>query len=79
MGCPCREQLNKAIDGDRALDGFTLMLFGGHFTIGKETLGKLCSYDKYIERVKVRVASPMFSNAHETVRLAFEKAAGGFW
>ncbi|KJC50174.1 hypothetical protein UB31_12480 [Bradyrhizobium sp. LTSP849] len=73
---PCREALDRELADDRAVDAFTLMLFGGSYTNGRETVEKMCSYDPYITRVEARLAS---SDLHETVRVAMEKAKRGGW
>jgi len=57
-GDPCRKQLNEVLADDRALDGFTLMLYGGTITTDKATVGKMCSYNAYIKRVSERLESP---------------------
>jgi hypothetical protein len=76
-GGPCRKQLDDALADDRALDGFTLMLYGAFFTTGRETVEKMCTYDAYIQRVIQRLASPTINDAHQSVRDALEKAKRG--
>jgi hypothetical protein len=73
---PCRKALDQELTNDRALDAFTLMLFGGNYTNGRETVEKMCSYEPYVARVEVRLAS---DDLHETVRTAMEKAKRGGW
>lgn len=73
---PCRKALDQELTNDRALDAFTLMLFGGNYTNGKETVEKMCSYDLYIARVETRLGS---ADLHETVRVAMQKAKSGGW
>jgi hypothetical protein len=73
---PCRKALDDVLTDDRALDAFTLMLFGGNYTNGRGTVEKMCSYDPYIARVEARLAS---AELHETVRVALEKAKRGGW
>ena len=73
---PCRKALDEVLKDDRALDAFTLMLYGGANTVGKESVEKMCSYDEYIRRVEARLAS---TNLHETVRIALGKAKDGGW
>lgn len=73
---PCRKALDQELTNDSALDAFTLMLFGGNYTNGKETIEKMCSYDPYIARVETRLAS---GELHETVRIAMEKSKRGGW
>lgn len=72
---PCREALDRELADDRALDAFTLMLFGGAYMNGRETVEKICTYDPYIARVEARLAS---GDLHETVRVAMEKAKRGW-
>jgi hypothetical protein len=73
---PCREALDRDLADDRAVDAFTLMLFGGNYTNGRETVEKMCSYDHYIARVDARLTA---RDLHETVRVAMEKAKRGGW
>jgi hypothetical protein len=72
----CRKALDQELTNDRALDAFTLMLFGGNYTNGTETVEKMCSYDPYVARVEARLAA---DDLHETVRIAMEKAKRGGW
>jgi hypothetical protein len=73
---PCRKALDEVLIDDHALDAFTLMLFGGAYTVDKSSVEKMCSYEEYIRRIEVRLASP---NLHETVRTALVKAKDGGW
>lgn len=73
---PCRKSLDDQLLGDRALDAFTLMLYGAHFTTDKSTVEKMCSYENYIGRVGQRLSA---SGLDETVRSALKKAEGGGW
>ena len=73
---PCCEALDRELMDDRAVDAFTLMLFGGAYTNGRETVEKMCSYDPYIARVDARLTA---GDLHETVRVAMEKAKRGGW
>jgi hypothetical protein len=76
-GDSCRRQLDDALADDRALDGFTLMLYGASFTTGRETVEKMCNYGAYIQRVTQRLESATINNAHQSVRDALEKAKRG--
>ena len=60
--------------GDRALDGFTLMLFGGNYMAETSTVAKICSYETYVDRAQNRLTSATASELHETVRMALQKA-----
>lgn len=73
---PCRNALDQVIMDDRALDGFTLMLYGGGYMTDKESVERMCSYDAYIARVEKRLAA---QDIHETVRVALTKAQTGGW
>jgi len=73
---PCRKALNDALAEDRAVDAFTLMLYGGNYTNDIETVEKMCSYDPYFARIEARLAATDF---HESVRTAMEKAKRGGW
>lgn len=70
---PCRTALTDMLSDDRALDGFTLMLFGGVFSTERSTIEKMLSYESYIERARLRLNSDA---VHETVRVALRKAVG---
>jgi hypothetical protein len=72
----CRDALDRELADDRAVDAFTLMLFGGVYTNGKETVEKMCSYASYLARIDARLAA---ADLHETVRGAMEKAKRGGW
>ena len=73
---PCRKALDDELTNDRALDAFTLMLYGGNYTNDKQTVEKMCSYDPYLARVEARLGS---EDLHETVRVALSKAKSGGW
>jgi len=73
---PCREALDRELADDHAVDALTVLLFGGAYTNGRETVEKMCSYNPYIARVDARLAA---GNLHETVRVAIEKAKRGGW
>jgi hypothetical protein len=75
----CRNALDSMLIEDLALDGFTLMLYGSHYTTSKDTVEKMCSYNTYIQRVQDRLASPSINEAHESVRIALNKAVKGGW
>jgi KAP family P-loop domain len=73
---PCLKALDAVLVDDRALDAFTLMLYGGVYTADRGSVEKMCTYEEYVCRVEVRLAS---TNLHETVRTALMKAKGGGW
>jgi hypothetical protein len=75
----CRNLLDQALNDDRALEGFTLMLYGGHYTTGTELVEKICTLDSYVARVKARLAAPGATTSHETVLAALKRAAKGGW
>jgi hypothetical protein len=75
----CRTRLDEALANDRALDGLSLMLYGSHFSTDAETVKKLCNYDSYLARVRIRLSSMQPGTVDETVRAALEKAEGGGW
>lgn len=75
----CRTALDTALANDRAIDGFTVMLYGRHFSTDIETVKKICDYENYLTRVRLRLSSMDPSTVHETVRAALEKAEGGGW
>ena len=75
----CRQALEDVLSDGRALDGFSLMLYGSHFSTDSSTVEKMCNYECYIKRVKSRLASETAGELHETVRTALQKAIdGGF-
>lgn len=69
----CRDRLENDLLDDRALDGFTLMLYGGAYTTDSTTVAKMCSYEMFKNRVTERLQQP---DLHETVRIAMNKALG---
>jgi hypothetical protein len=71
---PCRKQLDQVLANDLALDGFTLMLFGDDFTTDNALVDKMCSYEKYIERIRARLASPSINEVDQSVLDALRKA-----
>jgi energy-coupling factor transporter ATP-binding protein EcfA2 len=71
---PCRARLNEALIDDVALDGLTLMLYGGPYTVGRDTVGKICELELYVERAKARLGAGQ--RLDSSVRVAFEKALG---
>lgn len=75
----CRKQLDEVLAEDRALDGFTLMLYGSFFTTDKASVEKMCSYDAYIQRISNRLASPTINEVDQSVREALRKAKDGGW
>ena len=73
----CRESLDGLLDDDRAIDGFTLMLFGGVYSVGASTMRQICNYQKYVERAKGRLNAG--HGMHETVRVALKKLVDGLF
>ena len=71
---PCRKVLDEALSDDRAIDGFTLMLFGGPYSTEPSTIAKMCDYEAYKERARARLGSATFGELHETVQVALRKA-----
>jgi hypothetical protein len=72
----CRKILNETLAEVRAIDGFTLMLFGGAFTTDKSTIAAMCDYDSYIKRVQERLDSTKSTELDETVRVACGRFLG---
>src|SRR5215207_2918487 len=70
----CRTALDRTLQDDLALDSFTLMLFGAHFSTERQTIAKICNYDAFIERVQMRLHSEPANGPHESVRVALQKA-----
>jgi hypothetical protein len=68
----CRKLLVDALAEDRVVDGLTLIMYGGGYTTERETVEKICSYDKYIRRVGERLKAP---SLHESVQVALQKAS----
>ena len=73
----CRQLLDDTLNDNRALDGFTLMMYGQGFSTGRETVEKMCSYDAYLLRVGARLASPTIDDADE--RWDRTKESGTRW
>jgi hypothetical protein len=76
---PCRQVLDNALADARAVDGFTLLLFGGAYTNEQPTIAKMCNYDAYITRARARLDSAKPTELHETARVALRKALGCGW
>jgi hypothetical protein len=70
----CQEVLAADLENGPALDGFTLMLYGGNYSTGKSTIEKIIPYDFFIKKVKGRIESPEFASLHESVKVALKKA-----
>ena len=58
----CKKHLENDLERDDALDAFVLMLYGAHYTTDKETVNQMCGYDKFISRVRKRIAD---TDAHD--------------
>lgn len=69
----CRDIVDGAIVDDRAVDGLSLMLFGGNFGSDKDTIDKICSYSTYIDRARERLLA---TDLDPAVQLALNKALG---
>lgn len=74
----CRASLDKALSEAKVLDGFTLMLFGGHYGAGRDTIASICDIDNYKKLILERQKSTSFKKAHETVRQAVNKSVGEY-
>src|ERR1700733_9383 len=70
----CRMTVLADIASDDGIDGFTLMVYGSNYSTDKATIDKICGYEPFHERVKQRLTSPNIAEAHESVKLALEKA-----
>lgn len=73
---PCRQSLDETLEHDDALDGFSLMLYGGAFTTDRATIGKMCSLEMFLDRAKSRLKST--DGIHESVQVALKKAVSGW-
>lgn len=69
----CRARLDVLLGEPSALDGFTLLMYGGGFTTEAKDLGKLLNPELYMERVRNRLRS---SSIDPTVKAAMRKAIG---
>jgi energy-coupling factor transporter ATP-binding protein EcfA2 len=67
----CGARLKEFLAEPRAVDALTLMLFGGAFFTGRDTLSKMINLDYYLERVDKRLSE---GNLDASVRVALEKA-----
>jgi hypothetical protein len=50
------------------------MLYGPNFSTSKATVGKMCSYEKYKERIRARLALPSINEVDQSVRVALTSA-----
>ena len=74
----CRAALDALIAADnRAVDGLSLLFYGGHYTVGVETVESICSRERYVQRVNQRLESG--ERMDESLRVALTKAAKGGW
>jgi hypothetical protein len=71
---PCQSALDKELENDAAVDGLTLLLYGGGYAVSRDTVGKICSLDNYIERAQKRLNS--HDDIHDSVKVALQKALG---
>ena len=71
---PCRNVVDEVLDSDRALDGLVLMLYGGAYTVGRDTVEKMCTLGKFLEKARYRLESG--AAIDKTVRVALQKALG---
>jgi energy-coupling factor transporter ATP-binding protein EcfA2 len=71
---PCRNLLDELLDDNNALDGFTLMLYGGAYSTGRDTVGKMCDLSRYLERAKARLKPG--TDIDPSVRTAMQKVVG---
>jgi hypothetical protein len=67
----CRARLKYFLVEPEAVDALTLMLFGGAFFTGRDTLSKMIDLDYYLARVDQRLSE---GNLDASVRAALEKA-----
>jgi hypothetical protein len=72
----CRTKLDRALKGDEALDGFTLLVFGGDRSGDKASLQGICDYDAYIKRAKARLAKLDQAATEPSLVAALSKAVG---
>jgi hypothetical protein len=75
----CRLRMDESLQDPRAVDGFTIMLYGGTYATERVTVGKMCSLDIYLNAVKERLASSGPERPHETALVALRKASDSAW
>jgi hypothetical protein len=72
---PCRKLLDEMMgDDDKALDAFTLMLYGGPYSTGREMVSKICNLEAYLRNAATRLNASTDIDA--TVKVALQKAVG---
>jgi len=71
---PCRKIVDEYLESDHALDGLTLLLYGGTYAVSRETIEKICTLNKFLEKATSRLNSG--AEIHPTVRVALRKAVG---
>lgn len=69
----CRKRLDELLEKPEALDGFSLLLYGGAFIRDQKDLEKIMDKELYLRRVRERLTS---NNIDASVRTAFQKALG---
>ena len=74
----CREKLHNDLLDTTALDGLTLMLFGGVYSTDRSMLDRILDTESYLQRVRDRLEDSATEEAHPTVRAALKKALEGW-
>ena len=67
----CRHRLEKFfVEDPRAVDAFTMLLFGATYGTGRDFLQRVIDLDWYLDQIDQRLAA---GDMHESVRVALEK------
>lgn len=74
----CRSKLTKELDNPRALDCFTVMLYGGNYSTEWSTVEKIVDGNVYKAKLEARLKDDAFSALHESVRVSLRKAIDPF-
>jgi hypothetical protein len=72
----CKQLLCDWMAKDVAVDAVALMLFGGHFSTGRDTVEGLCGWEFFADQAKARLASRSGANMSDSARLALKKGIG---
>jgi hypothetical protein len=67
----CRTHLTEFLEDPRAVDAFSLMLFGGAYFTGRDAISRMVELDCYLKQVDRRLEEPGLC---PSVRVALEKA-----
>ena len=72
----CQRAMEDALVDPKALDGLTLMLFGGGFSVDRAMMQRMCSIDGYLDLVRARLGVMGAERPHASVVAASRRRLG---